>query len=192
MSNAPQRKQLYFVATIFLLPLLLAALMYSGIFSWQPSGRTNHGELLQPIVNLGDADLQPTLRALSNGASDKHWLLIYVNTAACEATCQESLYRLRQSRLMLGSEMARVKRVFLHGSAVPDKVFIEQQHEGLLVLGHPDLGDFLRSQRPEHVPAGGLFLVDPLGNLVMYFAAELLPRDMVTDIKHLLDLSRIG
>jgi hypothetical protein len=42
------------------------------------------------------------------------------------------------------------------------------------------------------LPAGGYYLVDPLGNLVMYFRPDLDPSDMVDDIKHLLRLSRIG
>ena len=40
--------------------------------------------------------------------------------------------------------------------------------------------------------AGGCYLIDPLGNLVMYFLPGLNPKDMVADIKHLLKLSHIG
>ena len=39
---------------------------------------------------------------------------------------------------------------------------------------------------------GGYYLVDPHGNLVMYFGPDIDPRDMVDDIKRLLKLSRIG
>ena len=39
---------------------------------------------------------------------------------------------------------------------------------------------------------GGYYLVDPLGNLVMYFQPDIDPQAMVEDIKHLLELSRIG
>ncbi len=61
-----------------------------------------------------------------------------------------------------------------------------------MTINDQDLGDFLRAKQPQELPPGGLFLVDPLGNLVMYFSAEVAPGDMVEDIKHLLDLSQIG
>jgi hypothetical protein len=39
---------------------------------------------------------------------------------------------------------------------------------------------------------GGIYLIDPLANLVMYFPPDLGPRELVDDVKHLLRLSRIG
>ena len=180
------------IAAVFIGPLLVASLIYSGNVGWQPIGRTNNGRLLTPIVNLdeaGDADL---LSGLTDGETDKQWLLIYVDSAECRESCREALYRMRQSRLMLGKIMNRLKRVFLHGASAPDTVFLDQQHRGLITINHNGIGDFLLKRRPQDLPVGGLYLVDPLGNLVMYFDAELDPRDMVSDIKHLLKLSRIG
>jgi hypothetical protein len=102
------------------------------------------------------------------------------------------LYTLRQSRLMLGNDMRRLVRVFLRGELAPDRVFIEGRHPGLQVIVDPGFGDLLAARRPQRLPAGGFFLVDPLGNLVMYFPPDIDPGDMVDDIQHLLDLSRIG
>ena len=48
------------------------------------------------------------------------------------------------------------------------------------------------SLRPEALPAGGFYLVDPLGNLVLYFEPGMNPKDMVADIKRLLRISQIG
>jgi hypothetical protein len=50
----------------------------------------------------------------------------------------------------------------------------------------------LDNKRPAALPAGGYYLIDPLGNLVMYFRPDIDPADMVDDVKHLLRLSRIG
>jgi hypothetical protein len=97
---------------------------------------------------------------------------------------------------MLGNDMHRLIRVFLHGELAPDRVFadefIAEHHPGLQIIGDQDFGELLAASRPPQLPAGGFFLVDPLGNLVMYFPPNLDPRDMVEDIRHLLDLSRIG
>ena len=48
------------------------------------------------------------------------------------------------------------------------------------------------NNKPTELPAGGYYLIDPLGNLVMYFRPDMNPSDMVDDIKRLLRLSRIG
>jgi hypothetical protein len=93
---------------------------------------------------------------------------------------------------MLGKEMDRVVRVFLHGETPPDTVFLAEQHEGLAVLRDDSLSELLDGKRPQSLAAGGYFLVDPLGNLVLYFPPDIDPSDMVEDVKRLLKQSRIG
>jgi hypothetical protein len=120
------------------------------------------------------------------------WLLLYSNPAYCDEICRRALHTLRQSRLMLGNEMGRLQRVFLHGDTVPDTVFLAEEHRGLITAQNSSLTGLLIEKRPANLPAGGYFLIDPLGNLVMYFRPDLEPAEMVDDIKHLLRLSRIG
>lgn len=184
------RLKLGLVALVFVAPLIAAAWMFYGDSGWQPVGRTNHGHLLEPIVNLNELPGQPPLKSLA--ATGGRWLLIYANDGACLAPCREALYRMRQARLMLGNDMTRVARIFLHGDIGPDKVWLDEEHKGLITISNAGLNDTLNLKRPASLGSGGLFLVDPLGNLVMYFAADLAPDDMVGDIEHLLELSHIG
>jgi hypothetical protein len=93
---------------------------------------------------------------------------------------------------MLGREMDRLTRVFLHGDIPPDKVWLADEHAGLVTMQDGALAELLKSKRPVDLEAGGYYLVDPLGNLVMYFPPGIDPADMVEDIDHLLELSRIG
>jgi hypothetical protein len=93
---------------------------------------------------------------------------------------------------MLGKEMDRLVRVFLHGDTTPDTVFLADEHAGLITLKDSGVSDLLENKKPAELAAGGYYLVDPLGNLVMYFRPDIDPGDMVEDIKHLLELSRIG
>jgi cytochrome oxidase Cu insertion factor (SCO1/SenC/PrrC family) len=192
MSQGPSQKrsrlQLALIAVVFLGPLVVAAWLYNQGDSHAPSGRTNHGELLEPFVSVSDH-----LSALAAaGQQDRSWLLIYANDDRCEDSCRRALYTLRQARLMLGKEMDRVRRVFLHGDTLPDTVFLAEEHPGLITIEDSSLGGLLNNKRPAELPAGGYFLIDPLGNLVMYFQPDLDPAKMVDDIKHLLRLSRIG
>lgn len=182
------RLHLLLIAIVFFGPLLVAAWLYYGGYFAGSAERTNHGALLEPIMSLRDALPESGLHAYSEG----RWLLLYADTGACGAGCREALYTTRQSRKMLGQEMDRVARVFLHGGTPPDTVFLTAEHQGLITITDASLNRLLDNKRPAELPAGGYYLIDPLGNLVMYFQPDLDPSDMVDDIKHLLKLSRIG
>ncbi|MGI9248227.1 MAG: hypothetical protein ACR2QI_04390 [Woeseiaceae bacterium] len=182
------RFQLVLIASVFFGPLILAAWLYFSGAGLQPAGRTNHGELLQPLTSIRDT--------LPDSAINEHlggfWLLIYSNNGVCDPVCENALYILRQSRLMLGKDMERLARVFLHGDTPPDTVFLADEHAGLITLRDSSFSVLLKNKKPAELSAGGYFLVDPLGNLVMYFQPDIDPGDMVEDIEHLLELSRIG
>lgn len=191
MTESKTRKgrvQLLLVAAVFLGPLALAAWLYFAGQNMTPGGRTNNGALLEPIVNLVEVLPDSPLHPVGDG----YWSLIYANQAACDEACERSLYTLRQSRLMLGKEMDRLVRVFLHGDTAPDTVLLADEHKGLITLQDSRLNDLLDNKRPAALKVGGYFLVDPLGNLVLYFRPDIDPSAMVEDIKHLLELSRIG
>ena len=182
------RLQLLLLSLVFFGPLILATWMYFSGTGFQPEGRTNHGQLLDPLINMAEALPDAAVHEHNEG----HWLLVYANNGDCDAACEFALLTLRQSRLMLGREMERLRRVFLHGDTAPDTVFLANEHAGLITLQDESLSALLESSRPATLAAGGYFLIDPLGNLVMYFRPDIDPSDMVEDIDHLLELSRIG
>jgi cytochrome oxidase Cu insertion factor (SCO1/SenC/PrrC family) len=184
----PVRLQPILVALLFLLPLAAAAVLYYGGLGWRPDGGSNHGVLLSPIVNLRDRLPDGTL---ARGIEDR-WALVYINEGDCRETCRAALYKLRQSRLMLGKDMNRLKRVFLHGIDAPDTVLLDRDHRGMLALRESTAAALLKSLRPAGTDANGYYLLDPLGNVVMYFPAGIDPGDMVDDLSQLLELSRIG
>jgi hypothetical protein len=182
------RLQLLAIAAVFFGPLAIAAWLYFAGEAFQPEGSASHGTLLEPIMNVGDALSVPAIA----GEGEPHWLLVYAAEGPCGEDCRQGLFTTRQLRLMLGREMERVVRVFLHGEIPPDKVFLAEEHEGLVTLQDPALAGLLSGALPAGDEPGGYYLVDPLGNLVMYFAPGLDPGDIVSDLKRLLRLSRIG
>lgn len=181
------RLQLAIIALVFLGPLGLATWMYmSGALA--PAGRSNYGVLLVPVISLADVAPESPVITIATG----QWLMLYANTDQCADSCQAALYRMQQSRLMIGREMDRVVRVFLHGDSATDTVFTEGEQPGLKTINDKGLAMLLEQNRPSETMPGGIYLIDPLANLVMYFPPDLNPRDMVDDIKHLLKLSQIG
>ncbi|MGI9272374.1 MAG: SCO family protein [Woeseiaceae bacterium] len=191
MPDSPRksaRPQLLLIALVFFGPLLVAAWMYYGGHFNPTAAGSNHGALLEPLVNLSEQVPGSELLAQSQG----HWLLLYSNSESCTEACVEALYTMRQGRLMLGKEQDRLMRAFLHGDTLPDKVFLADEHQGLITTQDENLSGLLNNKKPAELASGGYFLVDPLGNLVMYFRPDIDPSEMVDDIKHLLRLSHIG
>jgi cytochrome oxidase Cu insertion factor (SCO1/SenC/PrrC family) len=181
------------LAAIFLLPLLLSFWMYYGN-AWRPATRTNHGELIEPLRTLPGAELREASGAVApaNLFTDK-WALAYVGDGACDETCRNALYFMRQTRLSLNNEMTRVARIFLATGGCCDRAFLEREHPGLIVIDAtgPEARDlvnaFPQTDRPQ-----SLFVVDPLGNLVMRYDTRDDPKGLLTDLKKLLKLSHIG
>jgi hypothetical protein len=181
------RAQMLLIALVFFGPLAIATWMYYGGY-FQPQGRTNNGALLLPVVNVAEA--LPDSRIVAEG--DGYWLLVYADDRECLDPCRDALYVIRQSRKMLGKDMDRLRRVFLHGESPPDTVFLADEQAGLISMRDAALSTLLNNKKPDGLAAGGYYLLDPLGNLVMYFRPDIEPVDMVEDIKRLLKLSRIG
>jgi cytochrome oxidase Cu insertion factor (SCO1/SenC/PrrC family) len=181
------------LAAIFFLPLIASFYMYYGE-SWRPAASTAHGELYQPARPLPKVDLRDSEGefAPANVLNEK-WSLIYVGDGACGKACQDALYFMRQTRLSLNNEMTRVSRIFLATTNCCDREFLERNHSGLVSLdaSGPEAADLIAAfpaQAREH----SLFIVDPLGNLVMRYDTRDTPKGLLTDLKKLLKLSHIG
>jgi hypothetical protein len=197
--RARNLRTLALLAALFFLPLLLAFLTYYGS-PWRPARHVNHGLLISPPVVLPQFSLPqllpPPAAAATPAAPDAwqgHWSLVYIGAGGCDADCRATLYVMRQTRLALGTDMTRVRRVFLAAAPCCDRELLGREHAGLTVLdaagpsGQSLLGAFPHAGR-EHT----LFLVDPLGNLMMSYDARQNPRGLLLDLKNLLRLSQIG
>ena len=189
------------LAGLFLLPLAMAFLLYYGT-GWRPSAHVNHGQLITPArplpaVALPRIDLQTTgdvrTPAPAVPAFGKGWALVYIGAGDCDASCREALYAMRQTRLALNNDMTRVARVLLVSGACCDREFLAREHAGLQVLdARAPAAQALLAQFPDAHREHTLFIVDPLGNLVMSYDARGNPRGLLEDLKKLLALSNIG
>jgi hypothetical protein len=181
------------LAAVFFLPLLLSFWMYYGGM-WRPAARTNHGELIEPVRALPGAELREANGAVApaNLFTDK-WALAYVGNGECDEACRQALYFMRQTRLSLNNEMTRVARVFLATGACCAREFLEREHPGLIVIDAtgPEAHDLVNAFPTTDQPYS-LFIVDPVGNLVMRYDTRAEPKGLLTDLKKLLKLSHIG
>jgi hypothetical protein len=184
MSEAPksQRITLILLAALFFVPLTAAFIAWKT--GWRPVDSSIHGELLEPIRQM-----PPAAEKLL-----KKWAVVYVGDGGCDKDCEQALVFARQVWLSLNKEMDRVNRAFLVTGNCCDLEYIDKEHAGLKVydVSEPEVYDQLMGVLPQEDLRHWLFVVDPLGNIVMRYDVRQNPRGLFDDLKKLLKLSRIG
>ena len=192
-----QRRVLIGLALMFFAPLALAFYLYYGPGTWRPGGRVNAGALIEPARPL------PALRLpLADGGSTDprflkgKWTLLSVASGPCAEACRARLYDTRQVRLALDRDMGRVQRVFIAGAGCCDAVFLRENHPDLItVRAQPDALPLIKLLPGAEAGQSGVqpvYLIDPLGNLMMIYTGDVKPKGMLEDMKRLLRLSSIG
>jgi len=182
---------------LFAAPLGTAFWVYYGT-GWRPTGTTNHGTLIDPVRQLPLLayrlpETRPAVEKLFTGK----WSLVVTGDGTCNEACRNTLVYARQIHIGLGRLSTRVQRVLLVPSACCDRVYLEREHPGLVIadLGgsDPSLGAgrdiLLDAFRGDGLQ---IFIVDPLGNLMMSYDTRRDPKGLRDDLKKLLDLSHIG
>lgn len=167
-------------------------------YLWKPTGFVNYGDLIEPARPLQAVALE-SLDGESialDGLNDK-WTLLYFGPAVCSEACQNNLYNMRQVRLAQGKNAHRVQYAWIVTDAAAPEGALLAEHPGAMVLtGERLVVDNLLDQfDTKFGPARGLeriYLVDPIGNLMMSFAPDLDPSLMLKDLKRLLKVSQLG
>jgi hypothetical protein len=208
--------KLTFLLLAAALPISLATWVF-GIREQQGvSSTTNKGELVIPVIDitrlaLRDAEGQPAYVGFEELVSNvdpgdyqpRPWQLLYLGAATCEPQCEEQLYFLRQMHKRLNAEAKRVERVYVQVEAsltplpqVTRTLLAEQQSDMKVVYAtSADLRGVLAATVPASIDPAKLhyiYVVDPLGNVMMYFTPENTPEEMLDDIDNLLDRSSAG
>jgi len=186
------RWKLLLVVLVCAAPIIASYLTYYVI---KPTGRTNYGALIDPraypIPALGSTTLDGKPRTLDDLKGK--WIMLKVGGGECLEACQKQLFAMRQWRLMQGKNMDRVERVWLVTDAQPLDTMTIRQYDGMHLLRAE--GDAVRKWLPTEVGTSAsdhIYLIDPLGNLMMRFPQDPDPRKVYKDIAKLLKASAIG
>ena len=166
------------------------AASYLAYYVWPPQGRVNYGELLPPaplaeLELAGVADQPALMRADLAG----RWTLLYAGPGACEAPCEAALYAMRQSRLAQANEMERVARVWLITDGAAPRGALLAAHDGLRVARAEAAW---LAQLPGAGSGRHIYLVDPLGNVMMRFPEQADAKGVIKDLQRLLKYSGLG
>lgn len=191
MSDAASRKKLTSLWLMVALTAAPVAASYLLYYFWSPGHTVNYGDLIEPRL-LPDPAL-----ALADGAPFRlsqlkgKWALVSIGSGNCDSRCNEKLLFMRQLRLTQGKNADRVERVWLISDDALPRAETVSQYQGTWLV---------RARAPELLklfPAKGavsdhIYLVDPLGNLMMRFPRDPDPKLMIKDLARLLKASQIG
>ncbi len=170
------RGQLVWVAVVAMASLLGAYALFFGFRGAHPWGTTNNGEFVQPpvsadVLGLSGDDGRPFE---SNG----RWWLWTVAPQGCLADCHQALDVSERLVVLLHKDSSRVQRALVTGSDAS----LAATSVGALPVLRGDMA-LLRA---------GAYIVDPLGNLVLWYSYEQVGPGLLDDLKRLLEVSQIG
>lgn len=187
------RWKLFAVLAVCASPLIASYFTYYVI---KPESRTNYGALIDPRAYPIPAALASVTldgkAAPLEGFKGK-WIMLYAHPAECGEPCRKTLHDMRQLRLAQGKEKDRLERVWLVTDKAPLETMLIREYDGMHFLRGDD--GTVQKWLPADTgtaPQDHLYLIDPLGNLMMRFPKDADPNKIKRDLSKLLKASRIG
>ena len=187
MTQAPLDKiwtsRIKFVVLILIavVPIFIASAAFFFFPDWAPTETTNRGELIVPVVP--GEEISGELLELNS------WVLLQPVAMDCNEDCIQMLYLSRQVIKGLGKDASRIKRAVIAPAGISARFadLLESDHsDAQIIEADTRLLDQTHDSRPV------LFLMDPNGNVLMYYSLEKAGKPMMKDLKHLLKVSNIG
>ena len=169
------RRQLLVIMGIAFVTLGGSYLLFYFASSGTGWGTTNHGTFVQPHTTT--EQLGWVIRP-----EERNWRLWVVADDGCDELCAGKVKDLRALHILLSAEAGRVRRALTVKNAVTENVELPEAFPKL------ERVDLLTPQTVE----AGVYIVDPNGNLVLYYDMARNPKDILQDLKKMLRVSQIG
>lgn len=176
------------VLLVFAAPLIGAYVTYKF---WRPTATVNYGELIRPTAVPEDQLRELGGAPFSLSGLQGKWVLVSVDSAACDAPCERKLYLMRQLRVALGKNTDRVERLWLIDDQGEVAAKLKADFAGTAMvraLGAPALNTLAApGSLRDH-----LFIIDPIGNVMMRYPKDPDPKGIMRDLNRLLKVSHVG
>jgi len=193
---AKSRSYMIGLFAVFFGPLFFAMWLFYVPNSWLNSSTQNHGTLIQPAQPLDEFKLSALDGKLwGREQFTGKWTLLYVGDETCDLYCEANLFKMRQVRLTLGRDSDRVQRKYLGVHTQQDAHAIEE-----IFTKYPrmNVAWFNKSEvnksipQIKDLPIHRIYVIDPNGNLMMWYSKDATSKGMKKDLKRLLKVSHIG
>jgi len=194
------RLLLGFLMLIFAAPFCAAWLIYNFTDLGKGDQGSNFGELVKPPVSIPDLILTDLVTGEQTLRLHGKWSVVYSMDKDCGLDCKHSLDMMLSLKFAFEKDSGRIQSMV----SVPDgailielkKYLVQQNSQHLLLL--PDPGQVTDDKPGSAVVSKALlgmnkiYIIDPLGNLMMSYDARSKPEGIINDLKRLLRYSRIG
>lgn len=195
-----QRATIILVFALFLAPVLLATLMHSRWWHFEPQTK-NYGELVEPVIALESFQVTDSSgRRWDQESLRDHWTLLAVNDGVCEKSCVERLTWLARLRETQGRHLQRLN-VMVVGTRLGE-VELPPLQDGIVLAATSDQTDepmkpaqqarnqAWTQQLPHAANLNTTYLIDPVGNIIMSYPADSDPTGIRKDLKRILTWSK--
>lgn len=193
------QKTILLLIFAFVAPAMIAWLQFEyKIFS---SGTNNYGEFISPPVALKNFELVTQDKKKFELENIKgNWHLVYFGKGQCAEVCRNRLSTMHQTRMAQGKAMSRVRLLYVALDGIEKNISdkLKKDYSRLTVLTGKEeetkgiLKQFETGTSGSIREDNMIFMVDPLGNLMMRYKKEIRLIGIIKDLEHLLKISQIG
>ena len=181
------RRKLIGLLILMLSPVVLSYALYFS--DYRPKSK-HYGDLI-PITKMTGSGTNLISNTILR-MKDLHgkWVLVHVDSGTCLETCQKKLYFMRQVRLVQGKEKQRIERLWLINDDInpEDKLLKDFDGTYFVKAQHSEMLDQIETRDAQ---TKYIYLIDPMGNLMMRFPEEMDGKKMGEDLKRLLHVSQM-
>src|SRR5690606_2457976 len=171
-------------------PIFIAWLMVKlqiGI----PQTQSNQSSIVEPALAVTDWHLP--LEPIGYGAP---WRLLVTAPAGCDDACLKLVHEARQIHVATGREADRVEHVLALAAPLTQEQTERMQQDFPKLKQVPlPVHDYQRSLEARHADwqdGPQLWVIDPLGRVVLHRDADNPGKHLLDDLRRLLKLSKIG
>lgn len=197
-SSKHPRLVLFLIILVIIGPMLFAWMLVKRADKHQFK-QSNYGDLIPSPPNVAKINFYD-LKRNENVSGEKFlgkWWLVYVGPQKCYQECQNVLYNLRQLHVALGKDTSRVERLFIPHPNCPSalcEVFLTEYYPDLMraKLSPLAFNTLFPVTSIDQDMLGEIYIIDPLGNVMMHYSPDIDPKGILSDLKRLLRVSKIG
>ena len=196
MSKEQTKEQIQKINRLKLLSLLALMLApvvisYGLFFSDYRPGSANYGEILDVKKISGSGGVNQVDNTIFRMRDLRgKWVMLMIDSGACDEVCKTKLWQMRQVRLVQNKEMKRVERLWLVDDNTAVGADLHEDFEGTFFINAKD-SELLALITPVETQRNHIYIIDPLGNLMMRFPENADPTLMGKDLKRLLHVSQM-
>jgi len=175
------KKEFWVLLLIFILPVGLGTLFFYLNPSYFSQNTVNYGELIRPVIMTEKSDIE----VIGDDSLEGVWTLAYV-TDSCDSLCDQAVEDVKTIRTLINMDMRRIQRMLI----TKDGSMPQKDDENLI---HASINNEELLGQLASFPKNSIFLIDPIGNFMLYYnPTDLNIKFVIKDLKRLLKYSRIG